>query len=92
MMNNTVIKGVVASAPAPETSESYTRFEIPVRVTGKKEPVIVEMYGMRDIAKRFPAGKTISIIVQKRTRPVMHPIFSGYIKKYDSFFAAAAVT
>ena len=46
----------------------------------------------RNVTKRFPAGKTISIIVQKRTRPVMHPIFSGYIKKYDSFFTAAAVT
>lgn len=91
-MNSTVIKGVVVSAPAPETSESYTRFEILVRETGKKEPVIVEMYGMRDIISRYPKGTEISVIAQKKTRPVLYPVFNGFRKRYDSFFSAKAVT
>ena len=91
-MNNTVIKGVVMSAPAPETSESYTRFEILVRETGKKKPVIVEMYGMRDIISRYPKGTEINIVAQKKTRPVFTPVYNGVRKSYDSFFAAKAVT
>ncbi|MCR5806508.1 MAG: hypothetical protein K6G68_05675 [Oscillospiraceae bacterium] len=91
-MNNTVIKGVVVAAPAPETSESYTRFEMLVRETGKKEPVIVEMYGMRDIIARYPKGAEISIVAKKKTRPVMNRVLYGFRKTYDNFFTALAVT
>jgi hypothetical protein len=90
-MNNTVITGVVEHTPEPDTSESYTRFEMPVRVTGKKEPIIIEMYGMRDIITRYPKGTEINIQVQKKTRPVFDRALYGLRKRYDSFYTAVAV-
>lgn len=84
---NKTITGVVACTPAPETSESYTRFEIPVKVSDKKEPVIVEMYGMRNIINRFPKGKKVNIYAQKRTKP----IFDGWKWNRVSYYSVKAI-
>ena len=86
-MNNTVITGIVEHSPEPDTTESYSRFEMPVRVTGRKEPVMVEMYGMRDLRKRFPKGKKVDIYAQKRTKP----IFDGWKWNRVSYYSVKAI-
>lgn len=86
-MSSKLITGVVEHTPEPDTSESYTRFEMPVKVTGRKEPIMVEMYGMRDIINRFPKGKKVDIYAQKRTRP----IFDGHRWNHESYYSVKAI-
>lgn len=84
---NKTITGVVACAPAPDTSESYARYEIPVQISGEKEPVICEMYGMRNIKTRFTKGKKVNIYAQKRTKR----IFDGWKWNRISYYSVKAI-
>ena len=81
-MSKVVIKGKIAGAPAPETQENYTRYEMPVIVDGQKEPVFVELYGMRDLPKRYPAESRVNIIAERRTGKISDGIRTEYSNIY----------
>ena len=87
-MSKVVIKGIIAGAPAPETKETYTRFEVPIIPDGKKEPVFAEMFGMRDIPERYPADTRVNIIADRRTRR----IDDGIEVKYSDIYAVRSIS
>ena len=87
-MSKVIIRGTIAGAPAPETKESYTRFEMPVIIDGQKELVFAEMYGMRDLPQRYPADTRVNIVADRRTRR----IDDGVKIKYSDIYAVRSIS
>ncbi len=69
-MSKVMIKGRIAGKPAGETNANYTRFEIPVLPDGKKEPVLVETYGLHSFMDTVKEGTKVSMIADRRTRRI----------------------
>ncbi|MCR5165823.1 MAG: hypothetical protein K6C13_01190 [Oscillospiraceae bacterium] len=87
-MSKVIIKGIIAGAPAPETKETYTRFEVPIIPDGKKEPVFAEMYGMRDIPERYPENTRVNIIAERRTKR----FYDGIEVNYSDIYAVRSIS
>ena len=69
-MSKVIINGRIAGKPSAETGANYTKFEIPVLQNGRKEPILVETYGLHSFMKTLKEGMKISVIADRRTRRI----------------------